>query len=422
MPITRREFLASSLAFTVFPYAAQAKQAAPVVLNDIHSQLNRTRVDRILKPASTADLQAAIQLAKKLGKAISIGGGRHAMGGQQFAAGSIHVDTRGMNRILNLDQERATIEVEAGIQWPQLIAGYLEMQKGKAQQWGIAQKQTGADRLCIGGSISANAHGRGLTLKPLVADIESLTLVDAEAKIQRCSRTENAELFRLVNGGYGLFGMIATATLRLLPRRKVERVVEVTTVDDLIPRFSQRINTGYLYGDFQFSIDQKSGDFLKKGVFSCYRPAPADAPEQEKTKELSDESWRTLLFLAHSDKSKAFKVYADYYLSTNGQLYWSDTHQLSVYPDNYHREIDRKMRARVATEIITEINVPRNRLNDFLEEVRNDFRKHNVELIYGTIRLIEKDHESFLPYAKQPYACTIFNLHTVHSPEGIRHS
>jgi hypothetical protein len=38
------------------------------------------------------------------------------------------------------------------------------------------------------------------------------------------------------------------------------------------------------------------------------------------------------------------------------------------------------------------------------------------------VRLIERDDESFLPWAKQPYACTIFNLHTVHSPEGLRRS
>jgi hypothetical protein len=41
-----------------------------------------------------------------------------------------------------------------------------------------------------------------------------------------------------------------------------------------------------------------------------------------------------------------------------------------------------------------------------------------VDLIYGTIRLIERDRESFLPWAKQDYACIIFNLHTPHSPEG----
>jgi biotin carboxylase len=85
------------------------------------------------------------------------------------------------------------------------------------------------------------------------------------------------------------------------------------------------------------------------------------------------------------------------------------THQLSVYPENYHREIDQRLHvAFPATEIIGEINVPRPMLKDFLDEAREDFRKNNVELIYGTVRLIEQDDESFLAWARQPYACTNF--------------
>lgn len=72
--------------------------------------------------------------------------------------------------------------------------------------------------------------------------------------------------------------------------------------------------------------------------------------------------------------------------------------------------------------MITEIDVPRPMLKRFLDEVREDFRKNKVELIYGTVRLIERDDESFLPWGKQAYACTIFNLHTVHSPEGLQRS
>jgi FAD/FMN-containing dehydrogenase len=52
--------------------------------------------------------------------------------------------------------------------------------------------------------------------------------------------------------------------------------------------------------------------------------------------------------------------------------------------------------------------------------VREDFRKNTVDLIYGTVRLTERDDESFLPWAKQAYACTIFNLHAVHSSEGLQ--
>jgi len=194
-------------------------------------------------------------------------------------------------------------------------------------------------------------------------------------------------------------------------------------VKGLIPAFEKRIVDGFQYGDFQFSIDRESEDFLNKGVFSCYRPVSMTAPTRPAQKELSDENWRQLLYLAHSDQKKAFERYADYYLSTNGQVYWSDTHQLSIYPDNYHREIDAKLHAPYpATEMITEIDVPRPMLEGFFDEVRDDFRSNKVELIYGTVRLIERDDESFLPWAKQAYACTVFNLHVVHSPEGLQHS
>ena len=211
--------------------------------------------------------------------------------------------------------------------------------------------------------------------------------------------------------------------LRLAPRRKVERVVEIRTVDNLIAAFEKRIADGFQYGDFQFSIEHTSEDFLHEGVFSCYRPVPMDTPMPSAEKQLTDENWRQLLYLAHTDEKQAFNRYADYYLSTNDQMYWSDLHQLSIYPDNYHREIDAKLHAPYpATKMITEINVPRPVLKGFLDEVREDFRKNRVELIYGTVRLIERDDESFLPWAKQPYACTISNLHTVHGPEGLKRS
>ena len=42
-----------------------------------------------------------------------------------------------------------------------------------------------------------------------------------------------------------------------------------------------------------------------------------------------------------------------------------------------------------------------------------------MPIVYGTVRLIEQDDESFLAWAKQPYACIIFNLHVVHNPDGL---
>lgn len=423
--LNRREFLrliASGGLMLLPPGTARPAQgSAGVVVNDIHSQLNSTRVARVAQIDSVAALRGALASARKIGQAVSIAGGRHAMGGQQFGAGTLLLDTRAMKRVLKLDTERGLVHVEAGIQWPELVETLVAMQANADKQWGIVQKQTGADRLTLGGALSANVHGRGLKFRPIVGDVEAFTLMDADGELRSCSRTENPELFHLAIGGYGLFGAITDVTLRLMPRTKLERVVEIIDVEEIMPALEKRIAAGYLYGDCQFSTDISSDSFLKKGVFSCYRPLPHDTAMPTEHKELAEANWRELYYLAHTDTKRTYDMYSSYYLSTTGQKYWSDIHQLSVYIDDYHKDVDRRMAASTpGTEMICEFYTPRSALGAFLRKVREDFRASRTQLIYGTIRLIEKDDESFLAWAKEPYACTVMNLHVLHSPDGIR--
>ena len=423
--ITRRQFLKAGgvVPLLSFPFALSRAASAGLVVNDIHSQLNATRVQRIVAPESFEEACAVIRAARGEGRALCIAGGRHAMGAQAFASDGILLDVRNLDRVLRFDAQRGVIEVESGIQWPALADYLTTVQEGRVQQWGFAQKQTGADRLTIGGALAANVHGRGLTMKPLIDDIESFVLVNAEGEIVRCSRSETAELFRLAVGGYGLFGLVYSVTLRLVPRCKVRRVVEVTEIEDVMPALRRRIADGFLYGDFQYSIDQDSSGFLRQGVFSCYRPVDWSTPIPTRQKKLREENWKELIYLAHTDKAQAFQRYADYYRSTSGQVYWSDTHQMSSYTDDYHVAISRRIgTAHKATEMITEIYVDRDALPAFMHDVREDFRKHQVNVIYGTVRLIERDDESFLAWATKPFACIIFNLHVVHTAEGMRHS
>src|SRR5258705_3287417 len=117
------------------------------------------------------------------------------MGAQAFATDGVLIDIRKLDRVLGFDMERGRIEVESGMQWPKLIAELTSAQLGREKQWGFAQKQTGADRLTMGGCLSANVHGRGLTLPPFVGDVESFKLFDAEGDLKTCSRTENPERF-----------------------------------------------------------------------------------------------------------------------------------------------------------------------------------------------------------------------------------
>lgn len=395
--------------------------AGPLTINDIHSQLNATQVAAIIKIESVHGLQNAVRAAAAAGARVSICGGRHAMGGQQFGSGSVLLDTSSLNRVINFDAERGLVTVEAGIDWPRLVSHLLWAGAGQPLAWGIRQKQTGADRLSIGGALSANIHGRGLLMRPFVDDVESFELVDASGSLVLCSRAANPELFALAVGGYGLFGAIATVTLRLSPRRVLERRVAIASIDELPSLFEQRIADGFEYGDFQFATDPGSREFMQAGVFSCYRPIDHARGAPGGQRELTRADWEHLLLLAHADKSRAFAEYARYYMSTDGQLYWSDTHQLASYIDQYHDVLDRQLGAPCkGTEMISELYVPRQDLPAFIAAVRDDARRHDLNIIYGTVRLIEQDTESYLPWARQPWACTVINLHVDHSPEGLR--
>jgi FAD/FMN-containing dehydrogenase len=344
------------------------------------------------------------------------------MGGQQFATGATLIDMNGLARVVEFDRANGEIEVEAGIQWPELYHYLLDNQRDAARPWAFVQKQTGADRLSIGGALAANAHGRGLKLRPFVGDIAAFTLVDPQGTLKRCSRSENAELFRAAIGGYGLFGAVGTVRLRLTPRHKVQRTVEVIDLENLPAMFERRIAEGFQYGDFQFATELDTDALLHRGVFSCYRPVDdaTPMPAAGERRALSPDAWRELLYLAHVDRARGFQMYSSYYLTTSGQYYWSDEHQMSTYVDDYHRALGARLgEYEHGGEMITEIYVPRDALVRFLGDVRADFRAHRANLIYGTIRLIEREDETLLAWAKQPYACIIFNLHVMPDAAGI---
>jgi len=388
-----------------------------LLCNDVHSRLNPVRVAQVHHPQSTAQVAGLIREAARNGHKVSICGGRHAMGGQQFGESTVLLDCSGLKALGEIDLQRGIVEAGAGLMWPELIDRLHAAQMNHPTVWTIRQKQTGADDLTLGGALASNIHGRGLRMKPFIDDVEAFTLVDARGEVRRCSRQENAELFRLAIGGYGCFGVVTSVALRLTTRIKVARRVEVTTLDCMPAEMDARIAAGALYGDFQFAIDECSPDFLHRGVLSTYQPVAEDR-EMEEVRTLGADEWRELIRLAHTDRTRAFQTYEKHYLGTDGSLYWSDTHQLAVYLCDYHQHLDCCLGATTGTEMITELYLPRHALTDFMKAAAAELRPRGVPVIYGTIRWIRRDDESFLPWAREEFACVIFNLHVEHDRRG----
>ena len=127
--VTRRAILGgtakAAAAFGALPYlsmrSSSARAAGSTLVNDIHSQLNPTRVNEILNPRSAEQLAHIVASASQQARKLSVAGKRHAMGGQQFGTDTDLVDMTSLNRIISLDKHSGIIEVESGTTWPSII-------------------------------------------------------------------------------------------------------------------------------------------------------------------------------------------------------------------------------------------------------------------------------------------------------------
>ena len=82
-PVSRRAFLGTAGALVAPPFLRDAQAQPAVVVNDLHSQLNETRVRRILTPRTADEVQAAVRAAASEGV-----GCRSAAAGMRWAASS----------------------------------------------------------------------------------------------------------------------------------------------------------------------------------------------------------------------------------------------------------------------------------------------------------------------------------------------
>jgi len=427
--VDRRRFLRilSSAPLAMACAAAGARPPRGVLpaggeeVQDVHSALSAARVERVM-PLDGADSARRILLAARAaGRPVAIAGGRHAMGGQQFLANGWLLDTRTHDHVRDFDPARRTVTVDSGMQWPDLLAFLSTTWDESGAGLTIAQKQVGADRLSLGGTLSANAHGCALSRPPVVDDVERFTLMDAGGREQTIDRGGNRNLFRLAVGGYGLLGLITDVTLRLVERQKLERVVTEERIDDLARILDERARAGHPYARMLLAIDPADdAGFLRAGVLTSYRPVPATTPIPPDQRVLAPADRRALLLLAHRDPAAASREYVRHYLATSGQIHWSDSLQRSDYQNGYHTEIDRELgRGTGGSETRAQLNVPRERLAELALSAGAILRAARVPVVEASVRVVEPDLESFLPWARDRFACLALDLHVDHTPPGI---
>jgi FAD/FMN-containing dehydrogenase len=203
-----------------------------LLVNDV-TQLNPVAVRAVATPHSAEEVQAALRDSTG---PVSIGGGRYSMGGQTASPGSLHLDLRGMNRIVAFSVEQKTIVVQPGVRWCD-IQRHIDMH-------GLSVKimQTYAN-FTVGGAISVNCHGRYIGLGPVVLSVRRITLALHNGDLVVATRESHSALFYGAIGGYGALGVIVEIELDLADNQRVVRVDRVMPLADYWDYFKAEVRS-----------------------------------------------------------------------------------------------------------------------------------------------------------------------------------
>jgi FAD/FMN-containing dehydrogenase len=156
------------------------------------------------------------------------------MGGQTASPGSLHLDMRKFNQVVEFSPLRRTIRVQSGIRWCD-IQRFID-----PHNLSVKIMQTYAN-FTVGGALSVNAHGRYVGLGPLIMSVRSIAVVLANGDLVEASPACNAELFYGAVGGYGGLGVIVEAELDLVENTRVERISNKLQVKDYVAHFRKTV-------------------------------------------------------------------------------------------------------------------------------------------------------------------------------------
>ena len=357
------------------------------------SRLNATSIHQFWDiPSDESTAQSALrELLKQAGGAglhVSIAGARHSMGGQTIAPGGIRVNMLPL-KSMALDESTDLLHVDAGALWADVIP-YLD-RHGRSIE--VMQSD---NSFTVGGSLSVNCHGWQYGRPPIASTVESLHLMKADGTVVRCSRTENKELFSLVLGGYGLFGIILDADLHVVRNERLRLEQVIVPLDSAMASFERKLRERgtprMFYARLNITPDRMFDDVLVNMFY----------PEQGAIPNLTDPKLlglRRAIFRGSVGGTfgKELRWEAETKIAPHltGTVF-SRNQLMDESADWYLDHSD------ATTDILHEYFLPRDGALLFLEQTKRIIRAHHADLLNVTVREVQADNDTFLRYADQP--------------------
>ena len=376
----------------------------PLRLDDT-SRLNETTVAAVVTPTTEAEIIAAVREARAAGRAVSISGRRHSQGAHTLAEGATIIDMTEYDEILELDAEAKTVRVQAGASWD-------DIQRAVNPHGLAVLTMQSSNIFTVGGSLSANIHGRDPQASVIIDTVRALRLLQPDGTVATLSPSEQPELFRLVVGGYGMFGVILEATLQLTDNRVLAKTARLMDYTEFPAYFEEHIRSG----DVALFIARPSiapSSLLRETAVTTW--ARTDEPLTEELLTLGEEEnvLRDRLVFGDSRRSDAGKerrwTLQKALIARPGKVDLVTRNNAMRPPTTPLAFLEHT--AEEDTDIVQEYYIPVGAFVPFADAVRAIVESQDVNLLGVTIRFVAASDRAFLSYAPEQ-DCFSFMLYT----------
>jgi FAD/FMN-containing dehydrogenase len=392
----------------VVSYGDLFRRNDPLLRTDV-ARLAPAKVERVSDAREVEQLQAIVRDAKARKLKVSISGSRHSQGGHTYTAGGVVLNMRRFNRILAIDPKAMTITVESGATWD-------EIQRALAPRGLAVKVMQSSNIFTVGGTLSANAHGRDLDVMQVVEVVQRFRLLLADGRILEVSRTVNPELFSLVIGGYGLYGVILDITLRVTRDELYEQRSVSMDYTEFPRYFAERIKPDREIALMlaRPSIDPDPDRFLRELVVVTWRRAGAGRSGSfsltEEEHVLRDKFFFGLSREFDWAKSLRWKLQKRVELGAGDARIVSRNN--SMRPPLAPLEL-LDYRSRADTDIIQEYYVPVESFVPFMDRFREILLDGDMNVLSSTVRYVAPNDTPALAYAPRKATFAIIQMSNV---------
>jgi len=371
------------------------------------------QLQTIHAPRSIAAIREVLAQARRENRPVCFMGTTHNLGGHAFLNGATGLDLKRFCRVLSLDVPGKRLTVETGITWNKI--------QETINPAGLAVKAMQSDNnFTVGGSLSANGHGRDLRFSTVIHSVLGFRILLADGTVVHADRTENADLFRLAMGGYGMFGIILEVDLELVENCVYQQSSEIMPLARFPEYFQRKVLGDPQARMFIARPSIAARGFLDETIVTKWTSTSA-RPKNVFRLDHERNVRRDRFLFALSRKytwGKTLRWEAEKYISLHPPAGGFVSRNNAMRPPvsaikmfEYHSPAD--------TDVIQEFFVPVPRFLAFMLSAREVFRASPMNLLGLTIRYVKPDRDSVLSYAPREDALAlVLYLNEALNPEG----